>query len=161
LCGVEHDEITHEQIVAAEMRKPLDARESDPFPDLLGNRTVIFGTRWHKGGVFLSDEAAARCATPEELNREEVRLEAELLRHVKAGLRTAGLPAPEWANGMPPAPESEKRAGRPCKVDGRKGRKLPKGMTAEQRLARSANAARARAQKAAQKTAEASRLAIP
>jgi hypothetical protein len=94
------------------------------------------------------------------MNREEVRLEGELLRHVKAGLRTAGLPAPEWANGMPPvtAAMPEKRAGRPSKVDGRKGRKIPerpiRELTEKQRTARSANAAKARALRAAQRAAE-------
>jgi hypothetical protein len=100
LCGQEHDEITHAQIVASEMRKPLADRENDPFPDLLGNRTVSFGTSWYQGGVLLTDAEAARCTTPEEMNRAEVRLDAELLRHVKAGLRNPGLPAPEWAKGI-------------------------------------------------------------
>lgn len=156
-CGQEHEEITSQQIIDAEMRGPLEARKEDPFPKILGNRTANFGTYWYRGGVLLSDEAAARCADPDELNRAEVRMEGELLRHVKAGLRPVGLPVPEWANGVPPAvpsvQEKKRSRGRPPKEDGRKGRKLPKGLTrkltAEQRMERAKSAARARAAKAA------------
>ena len=107
ICGECHAEITPKQIIAAETRRPLVARESDPFPDLLGNCTVNFSTAWHRGGVLLSNEAAARCATPEEMNRAEAKVGAELLRHAKAGLRAPGSPVPEWASGFsldsPPA----------------------------------------------------------
>ena len=98
-CGQVHDAITCEQIIAAEMRKPLMERARDPFPELPGNRTVDFGTRWHKGGVLLSDETAARCTAPEELNHEETRAENDLLCHVKAGLRSPERPIPPWARG--------------------------------------------------------------
>lgn len=162
ICGQDHDAITREQIVAAEMRKPLAVRERDPFPDLPGNSTVNFSTSWHRSGALLCDEAAACCTSPEELNRLEVRLESGLLRHVKAGLRTAGLPAPEWATGMssvtPTTQEPGKGRGRPRKTDGRRGRKLTKGLTADQKLARAKNAAKARATKAAKKAAERAEL---
>ena len=99
-CGHPHDEITHEQVVSAEFQKPNTIKERDPFPELPGNSTVDFSTRWYRSGVFIADEAAALCASPEELNRAEVKAEGELLRHVKAGLRAAGLQIPEWAQGL-------------------------------------------------------------
>lgn len=102
-CGRDHDAITSEQVIAAELRKPRAAKEHDPFPDLPGSSTLGCATTWYRGAVFLTDEAAAKCATPEVMNRAEVRLESELLRHVKAGLRTAGLAIPEWAQGTSPA----------------------------------------------------------
>ena len=104
LCGECHDAVTREQIIAAEMRKPLQAREDDPFPELLGSRTLDCGTRWHRGGVLLSDEAAARCGSPGELNRAETRAEEALLRHVKGGLLSPGGMAPPWARELPGEP---------------------------------------------------------
>ncbi len=153
ICGMDHDEITPEQVIAAEMRGPLATRERDPFPDLPGNSTVNFSTPWSRGGVFLDDEAAARCSTPEELNRMETRLEGELLRHVKAGLRTAGLSVPGWANGMPVVTEATpgRPVGRPRKT--RKMETVLRRLTAAQRMERAANAARARAAKAAKRAA--------
>jgi hypothetical protein len=147
ICGGDHDEVTREQIIAAEMRKPLQAREDDPFPELLGGRTVDCSTRWHKGGVLLSDHAAAACGTPEELNRWEARMEAELLRHVKAGLRPPGLAAPSWVQELPSAPEeAQKPVGRPRKA--RKKETAKRALSAEQRIERAAHAARIRRKKA-------------
>jgi len=155
ICGERHDEITPEQIVAAEIRKPLAVKENDPFPDLIGNSTVDFGTAWHRGGVFLSGEAAANCATPAELNRAEVDAEGALLCHVKAGHRTPGLAAPEWARGNPPKEEqAPKAASRPKKVDGRKGRKISKPATVEQRAARRESMAKLNWEKAAKRAKE-------
>jgi len=159
ICGQDHEAITPEQIVAAEMRAPLEARERDPFPELPGNSTVDFSTRWCKGGVFLSDEAAALCADPDELNRAEARAEAEVLCHVKAGMRTAGLQVPGWARGASSAgatSEPKKRAGRPRKT--RRKETAKRRLTVEQRLDRAANAAKARAKKAAKKAAERAEL---
>lgn len=150
ICGEHHDEITNEQIIAAELRKPLAAREQDPFPEISGNTTVNFGTDWHRGGVFLSDEAAARCATPADLNRAEVRAESETLRHVKAGLRSPGRPVPEWAKGTPPVEQAV--VGRPRRT--RKKETTPRRLTPEQRADRANNAARARAAKAAKRASK-------
>lgn len=115
-CGQVHDATTREQVIAAEMRGPLKAKKDDPFPQLIGNRTVDFSTRWRKGGVLLSDKAAALCTTPDELNREEAAAEGELVRHVKAGLvPIAGL-TPSWARDIRSAPvpdEPKDRGGRP------------------------------------------------
>ena len=156
ICDQDHAEITREQIISAEMRKPLAAKENDPFPDIPGNSTVNFGTRWHKGGVFISDEAAANCATPEELNRAEARAEAELLRHVKAGLRPPGQSAPPWAQELPQGPTPEEAPpeslGRPRKA--RKKETVPRRLTCEQRMERAASAARARKKRAALRAAE-------
>ena len=162
-CGQVHDAITREQVIAAEMRGPLEAREDDPFPQIPGNRTVDFSTRWHKGGVLLSDKAAALCTTPDELNREEAAAEGELVRHVKAGLRPSGAIIPSWAReiGTDPSPpeEPKDRGGRPRKT--RKKETAPRNLTPEQRRARAASTAKARAGKAAKRTARLAEEATP
>lgn len=154
-CGEEHEEITQEQIIDAEMRKPLRAREHDPFPHILGNRTVDFSSGWRSAGVLLSDKAAALCTTPDELNREEVAAEGELLRHIKAGLVPVGGRTPPWAREIrstpPPVEKPKNRGGRPKKT--RKKETAPRNLTPEQRLARADNAAKARAAKAARRAA--------
>ena len=161
-CGQVHDAITREQVIAAEMRGPLKAKKDDPFPQLIGNRTVDFSTRWRKGGVLLSDKAAALCTTPDELNREEAAAEGELVRHVNAGLvPIAGL-TPPWARDIRSAPvpdEPKDRGGRPKKT--RKKETAPRNLTPEQRRARAASTAKARAGKNAKRIASSSDKVSP